>query len=448
MLLAIGLAAGSARGDTFNNGSTTFMSLGFLTGPTPQSKALGISADGTTVVGFSNSATDFQAFSLQITYPGTIGAPASFGPMTPLGSLSQSPTISQASGASNNGLVSGYSSSANTPGNIEGFVVQSNGQNIQALPPVTPGIFSSQASGINSAGTRIVGQAQSNIDGTTDAVFWNVSGTTPSTPTILPNYPAAGPSGYAVSANGVSGDGSVVVGFGLNGSFQNQATYWTVNGSTPSQPQPLPYLNFVSSSQATAVSPNGTDPTQPGNSFIAVGNSSAKVGPNQTIAGEAVAWTVDSSGPSAPLPLGFLIDPTLNPNGPFQSNANGISDSKGYLTTVVGSSIGFDPTNPTPTPEQQAFSLVLADNNPNNPPVMQSLKARLNNGEYNLQIPDGWKLVEAMAVSADGNTIVGYGINPLGQTEAWVVVLATPEPGSLSLIGLCAAAMLKRPRRR
>src|SRR5205807_699218 len=35
-----------------------------------------------------------------------------------------------------------------------------------------------------------------------------------------------------------------------------------------------------------------------------------------------------------------------------------------------------------------------------------------------------------------------------GQTEAWMVVLATPEPGTLSLVGVCALSMLKRPRRR
>src|SRR5690606_31878221 len=32
----------------------------------------------------------------------------------------------------------------------------------------------------------------------------------------------------------------------------------------------------------------------------------------------------------------------------------------------------------------------------------------------------GWKLSEAMDVSADGRTIVGYGTNPSGKREAWI----------------------------
>ena len=75
------------------------------------------------------------------------------------------------------------------------------------------------------------------------------------------------------------------------------------------------------------------------------------------------------------------------------------------------------------------------------------MKNTLNSPQYNLGIPTGWKLVEATAVSADGNTIVGWGTNEAGDTEAWVVVLATPEPGSIRIICVCAASMLRRPRR-
>jgi len=33
----------------------------------------------------------------------------------------------------------------------------------------------------------------------------------------------------------------------------------------------------------------------------------------------------------------------------------------------------------------------------------------------------GWTLVEATGVSADGAWVTGYGINPMGQTEAFVL---------------------------
>jgi probable HAF family extracellular repeat protein len=61
----------------------------------------------------------------------------------------------------------------------------------------------------------------------------------------------------------------------------------------------------------------------------------------------------------------------------------------------------------------------------------------------------GWTLNQATGVSADGRTIVGFGRNPSGQTEAWIATI--PEPSSL-LLSACAAAagvaaLLRRVRR-
>jgi uncharacterized membrane protein len=53
----------------------------------------------------------------------------------------------------------------------------------------------------------------------------------------------------------------------------------------------------------------------------------------------------------------------------------------------------------------------------------------------------GWQLDYATAISADGFTIVGGGINPAGQSEAWVANLspeAVPEP--LMILGAMTAA--------
>ncbi|HWI57522.1 MAG TPA: hypothetical protein VNZ22_09860, partial [Bacillota bacterium] len=38
----------------------------------------------------------------------------------------------------------------------------------------------------------------------------------------------------------------------------------------------------------------------------------------------------------------------------------------------------------------------------------------------------GWQLCRATGLSFDGSIIVGYGHNPLGQTEAWIANLAPP----------------------
>lgn len=56
----------------------------------------------------------------------------------------------------------------------------------------------------------------------------------------------------------------------------------------------------------------------------------------------------------------------------------------------------------------------------------------------------GWQLIGAYAISSDGNTIVGVGINPQGEQEAFRAVI--PEPAT-ALLTLAAIAIL-RPRRR
>jgi probable HAF family extracellular repeat protein len=58
----------------------------------------------------------------------------------------------------------------------------------------------------------------------------------------------------------------------------------------------------------------------------------------------------------------------------------------------------------------------------------------------------GWTLTQATAVSADGRTIVGYGRNPAGNTEAWIATV--PEPSPLLLwAGVAAAGVVVRRRR-
>ena len=56
---------------------------------------------------------------------------------------------------------------------------------------------------------------------------------------------------------------------------------------------------------------------------------------------------------------------------------------------------------------------------------MQILQEILEN-QYGLDLT-GWTLVVAHAISADGNTIVGEGINPAGDDEAWVVHLGSED---------------------
>jgi uncharacterized membrane protein len=60
----------------------------------------------------------------------------------------------------------------------------------------------------------------------------------------------------------------------------------------------------------------------------------------------------------------------------------------------------------------------------------------------------GWTLTKSYAISDDGNTVVGRGINPQGEDVAFRVFL-TPEPSTLLLaMGLGAAGLWRRRGRR
>jgi hypothetical protein len=55
---------------------------------------------------------------------------------------------------------------------------------------------------------------------------------------------------------------------------------------------------------------------------------------------------------------------------------------------------------------------------------------QLLTSQYGLDLA-GWHLTEANGISADGLTIVGTGISPSGDQEAWIAHI--PEPATLTL---------------
>jgi hypothetical protein len=57
----------------------------------------------------------------------------------------------------------------------------------------------------------------------------------------------------------------------------------------------------------------------------------------------------------------------------------------------------------------------------------------------------GWTLTSAEGISGDGITIVGWGIDPQGNTQAWIATL--PEPTvACTILSACIWGLTRRRR--
>jgi probable HAF family extracellular repeat protein len=185
--------------------------------------------------------------------------------------------------------------------------------------------------------------------------------------------------GYGSSyseAYGVSADGSVIV-----GSFGSEPFRWTQSDGM---------ISLGSGGSAYGVSADGS---------IIVGAAN----------GQAFRWTQESGM----VGLGSLI-------GNGDSYANGVSADGSVIVGYSNNANG----------NQEAFRWTQETG-------MVSLKETLIGKGLDVS---GWTLSSAQAISADGFTIVGNGINPSGQTEAWMANLSPePIPEPLTILGSIAA---------
>lgn len=200
------------------------------------------------------------------------------------------------------------------------------------------------------------------------------------------------------SAWGVSADGTVVVGASSSASG-TEAFLWTADDGMVGLGD-LGGGSFFS--EAWAVSANGA---------VVVGYSNSAAGT------EAFRWSADDGM----VGLGALSAGNLN------SLARGVSADGAVIvgySNSASSALGIE-----------AFRWTADEG-------MVSLKDILVNGGVS-NVTD-WTLTSATGVSADGRTIVGFGVNPNGITEAWVATV--PEPSTLALasigalVGACCIA--------
>jgi|APSaa5957512535_1039671.scaffolds.fasta_scaffold00799_22 probable HAF family extracellular repeat protein len=255
----------------------------------------------------------------------------------------------------------------------------------------------SDAYGVSGDGSVVVGRS---TDNTSQAFRWTAGGGMVG----LGFLPGDNDSG----AYGISGDGSVVV--GESSSLDRQAFRWTSGGGMVG----LGVLGGDHSSIANGVS----------------GDGSAVVGTSMlgSIARDREAFRWTSGG--GMVGLGFLPG-----DGDFFSEALDVS---GDGSVVVGRGRG-------------GFGEAFVWDGING---MQSLSTILTGSGVDMT---GWNLWYATGISDDGQTIVGYGKNPDGIQEAYVVNLGAevqpvPEPTTIALLGIglvgLAGAEVRRRRKK
>ncbi|MFO0947356.1 MAG: PEP-CTERM sorting domain-containing protein [Planctomycetota bacterium] len=387
--VAIGMCSSQAKASY----SVQFIPLGHLTGGTADSKAVDVSADGSVIVGRSNSTSGLQAFRW-----------TSGGGMVGLGDLPGGGFRSGAYGVSSDGsVVVGFSDS--TGG--QQAMRWTSGSGMVGLGDLAGGSFNSAASAVSSDGSVVVGFGATSSG--TQATRWT-SGTGMVGLGDLPG------GNFFGLANAPSSDGSVVVGASdSTASANNEAFLWTSADGMVGLGD-LPGGSF--NSEAFDVSADGS---------VVVGSSSSPIGT------QAFRWTAAEG-------MIGLVAPPAGPGADFTSQALGVSADGSIIVGKFNKFGTIDDVSWSDPSEAFLWTDSLG---------MFNLRQYLILlGATNL---DGWRLDTAESISADGTTIVGWGVNPLGQTEAFAARIDTvvvPEASSflLVVVGIVSVVGMRRLR--
>lgn len=352
-----GTLIGAATPDS-GGGPPTFLGLGDLPGSPFRSEAMAISADGLTIVGVGNAVYE----SSTLRYGEAFRWTPEEG-MIGLGQLPGGSEFTAARGVSaNGGVIVGWADPDPGLGGPSVAFRWISGQGITILPDIPGGIDSAIAHAASADGGIVVGAGNS-VHGP-EAFRW-----TAATGTVgLGDLPGGV---FSSAAFGISADGSVIVGSSAT-EEAFEAFRWTIwsgmagLGSLP---------GGAALSVARGVSADGS---------AIVGHATSSNG------FEAFRWRSDTGM----IGLGDL------PGGDFVSAAIAVS---GDGRIVVGHGT---------TGLNQTRAFVWDAQN-----GIRNLRNVLTS-EFDLDLTS-WTLLSATGITPDGRTIVGNGVNPQGQREAF-----------------------------
>lgn len=313
------------------------------------------------------------------------------------------------------------------------------GGGMMFLGDLPGGPIRSFAMGVSDDGMVVVGEGRYDVDPMQyEAIRW-----TPGTGTVGLGFLAGG---TFSNSQGVSADGSIVAGTSNSTERSRQAFRWTESGGMQGLGGLVPGAN----SWAFNISADGS---------TIVGNV------HTGIQGEAAYWTEAGGWTSiGKLPGGF-------DTGAFATDAS--TDG----SVIVGNSsstlvpFSFEPFLWTESGGMQGLGLLEADHDmatttgisgdgqtvigvsgmfsgARMPYFWDAVNGMRNMtdvfvDDYGMDLT-GWTLVEALGISRDGTTIVGFGTNPLGFTEGWIATIPEPSTVSLLLIGGLFSALRRR----
>ena len=256
------------------------------------------------------------------------------------------------------------------------------------------------------------------------------------------------PDGQQISSGyGLNADGSVAVGLGWHTDYSAEGFRWAqATGMVGLGQPPAPGR----SSRASNISANGStivgffEHPQYGNRRPVrwVNGGAADLFLGAEMVGEATATSSDGS-----VIVGGATLDGINQHAFIYSDAHGATD----LGLLYEDPFGFG----------QSFANGISDNgivvgwsgDPFFGPIdgfvwtgdrgMMSAADYLSG--YGLSVPQDWVVSSITAISADGSAIGGQMVNMnTFQTAGWIAI--TPEPASIALLGLAAAAVIRRRR--